>query len=500
MDIRYYATLIANSLNDLVFYSINLFGTQVPLIVMWLLFAAIFFTIYFRFINITGFVQSLRLVRGDYDSPAHKEHGEVSHFQALATALSGTVGIGNIGGVAVAISLGGPGATFWLILAGFLGMTTKFTECTLGVKYREEHADGSVSGGPMYYLKHGLKEKGMPNTAKYLSTLYAVCLVIGCFGIGNMFQSNQAFKQFYDVFLVDSISFKLAAFYFGVVLATLTGFVIVGGIKSISRVTEKVVPFMAIFYITCALYIIVQNYSNIPHVFYLIVSKAFSPDGIQGGLIGVAIIGFRRALFSNEAGIGSAAIAHSSVKTDQPVTEGYVALLEPFIDTVVICTLTSLVILLTVYDPSFTSHEPNGIQLTSSAFSSVSSLGPYFLAIATILFALSTLLAWSYYGLKAWTFLFGEGKTRENIFNIIFCCFIVIGCMVKLKNVVIISDAMIFLMAIPNIIGLYILAPIVKDELLNYKKDLASGKITNYRKIREAKASKIALRVNSRQV
>lgn len=485
MDIKYYTSAVASGLNDLVFFSINLNGFDIPLIVLWLLCAAVFFTAYFKFINITGFKQALRLVRGDYDNPKHNEHGEVSHFQALATALSGTVGLGNIGGVAVAISLGGPGAVFWLIVAGFLGMTTKFTECALGVKYREEHPDGSVSGGPMYYLKHGLHDIGMHKTGKVLSKFYAACFVIGCFGIGNMFQSHQAFHQFNSVFLNEQGNIQVSGFIFGLCLASFTGFIVIGGIKSIVKVTEKIVPFMALFYLTCSFYIIAYNINEVPNIFYLIVTKAFSPDGIQGGLVGVAIIGFKRALFSNEAGIGSAAIAHSSVKTNYPITEGFVALLEPFIDTVVICTTTALVILLTVYDPVLAAnnnHEINGIQLTSDAFNSVSSLGPYFLSFAAILFALSTLLAWSYYGVKAWTFLVGEGKKRENIFHLVFCLFIILGSVIKLDNLLIISDALIFLIAIPNIIGLYLLAPVVKQELVKYRSDLKSGKITNFRK------------------
>lgn len=483
MDIHYYTSLVADGLSSFVFYSINIFNVDIPLIVVWLLCAAVYFTVYFRFINFTGFKQALQLVRGDYDDPKHREHGEVSHFQALATALSGTVGLGNIGGVAVAISLGGPGATFWLIVAGLLGMATKFTECTLGVKYREEHADKTVSGGPMYYLKHGFAERGMPKAGMYLSYLYAVCLILGCFGIGNMFQANQSFSQFYTTFLDGHLDFYSSAILFGVVLATITGFVIIGGIKSIASVTSKLVPFMAIFYLSCALYIILYNYSKIPYVVQMIFTNAFSPEGMKGGMIGVLIIGFKRALFSNEAGLGSAAIAHSSVRTDYPITEGYVALLEPFIDTVVICTITSLIILLTIYEPGITNNNISGIQLTSQAFATVSGLGPYFLSVAAILFGFSTLLAWAYYGLKAWTFLVGEGRGREIFYNFVFCCFAVLGCIVNLGKLVAIADSLLFLMAVPNIVGLYFLAPLVKRERLKYQQALASGKVINHRRV-----------------
>lgn len=479
-----FLTTFSDYLKAFVFYSIEVDGAQVPLIVLWLLVASAFFTLYFKFINIRGFKQAFKLVRGDYDSPDDKSKGEVSHFQALTTALSGTVGLGNIGGVAAAISIGGPGACFWLPFAGFLAMSTKFVECALGVKYREYNDDGSVSGGPMYYLKHGLAEQGMPKFGLFLGYFYALCIIIGCVGIGNMFQANQAYSQFNEVFMGGESSVS-SSITFGVILAILTGCVIIGGIKSIAKVTSKLVPFMCGFYVVISLLIIGMNIAKVPEVIGLIFSNAFSPEGVQGGLVGVIIIGFRRALFSNEAGIGSAATAHAAVKTDEPVTEGLVAALEPFVDTIVICMITSFVILLTVYDPAMLSGDKvNGIRLTSDAFGSAFSVGPYFLSLAAILFAISTMISWSYYGLKGFNFIFGEGKSKENIFKVLFCIFVVVGCASSLDTIIDISDALIFLIAFPNILGLYILAPRVKQELADYFAKVKSGEIVDYRKKR----------------
>ncbi len=455
--------------------------------VAWLIAGAVFFTVYFRFINIRGFRQALRIVRGDYSNPDHP--GEVSHFQALATAVSGTVGIGNIGGVAVAVSVGGPGATFWMIIAGFLGMSTKFVECALGTIYRHENVDGSVSGGPMYYLQHGLEEKGMPRLGKFLGTFYALGIVIGCMGIGNMFQSNQAYVQFVNVTGgFEQSWFRDKGWLFGLVMAALVGIVIIGGIKGIARVTEKIVPFMAIFYVSCALLIIGMNHEAIPFAFEAILTGAQTSQGIAGGAVGAMIVGFQRAVFSNEAGIGSAPIAHSAVRTNEPVTEGYVALLEPFIDTVVICTMTALVIVTTLYyEPGF-ADGLGGIEMTSAAFERNVSWSPYTVAIAGVLFAFSTMLAWSYYGLKAWTYLVGEGPMADLGFKAVFCLFVAIGASIQLTAVLDFSDAMVFLICAPNILGLYVLAPTLKRKLESYQGRLASGEIPDYRKnAREAR-------------
>lgn len=466
--------------SSIIFFTVPVMGSDLPLVVVWLVAGAIFFTVYLGFINLRGFAHAWRLVRGDFSQSDDK--GEVSHFQALATAVSGTVGIGNIGGVAIAVSIGGPGATFWMILAGILGMSTKFVECTLATMYRRDNEDGSVSGGPMYYLEQGLKEKGLPRFGKAIGSFYALGIVIGCMGIGNMFQSNQAFVQFVNVTGGTQGSwFADKGWLFGLVLASMVALVIVGGIKSIARVTAKVVPFMAVFYCVCALVIIAMNYQAIPFAISMIFDNAFSSQGMSGGALGVMIIGFQRAVFSNEAGIGSAAIAHAAVRTNEPVTEGYVAILEPFIDTVVICSLTALVIVTTLYyEPDFF-QGLGGIEMTSSAFERNISWSPYTIAIAGILFAFSTMISWSYYGLKGWTYLVGEGRLADLGFKFVFCSFVALGCMIQLGAVLDFSDALVFVICVPNILGLYILAPKVKQELNSYRARLHSGEISSNR-------------------
>ena len=455
---------IANFVSAFIFASVPVFGTEVPLIVFWLVAGGVFFTGYSRFINVRGFAQAVRIVSGRYKDP--DDPGEISQFQALTTAVSGTVGVGNIANVAVAISLGGPGATFWMIVAGLLGMSTKFAECTLGVRYRRDNPDGSVSGGPMYYLERGLADLHCPRLGKGLGIFYAGSIVIGCIGIGNMFQSNQATAIFLTVANIGFLSDN--AWLVGVALAILVGVVIVGGIKSIANTTSKLVPAMALLYIAMALLVIGLNADRLPGALVAIWNGAFSPEGIAGGALGVLIHGFRRAVFSNEAGLGSAAIAHATARTPKPVSEGFVALLEPFIDTVVICTMTGLVIVTTVYEPALAGSAVSGIELTTRAFASTLSWSPIPLALAALLFAYSTMIAWAYYGLKAFTYLAGEGRAADLGFKVFFCAFVVIGSSVNLGALIDLSDALIFTVAIPNLLGLYFLAPVVKRELDNY--------------------------------
>ena len=470
----------SEGLKDFIFYEITVFGATFPWIVMWLIGAAVFFTVYFDFLNFRGFPHAYRLIRGDYSGP--HEEGEITHFQALCTALSGTVGIGNIGGVAIVITIGGPGAMFWLMIAGLVSMSTKFIECVLGVMYRRVHEDGSVSGGPMYYLESGLKERGLGIIAKPIGYFYAIAMVIGCLGIGNMFQSNQAFEQFVYITGKEASYFVDKGWLFGLFIGVAVAVVIFGGIKSIARVTGKLVPFMALLYIVCGLVIVLMNYDKIPAAISSVISNAFAPEAISGGIVGVMILGFQRAVFSNEAGIGSAPIAHSAVITSEPITEGFVALLEPFIDTVVICGLTAMVILTTVYEPGMTGAGIQGVELTSSAFASTISWSVIPLSLVAVLFAYSTIISWSYYGLKGWTYVFGHGQTVEAVFKIIFCLFVALGCMIQLDAVLDFSDAMVFLVALPNVIGLYIMAPIVKRELKSYQRRLKDGSIPSYRK------------------
>ncbi|CAH8292350.1 alanine/glycine:cation symporter family protein [Mariniflexile fucanivorans] len=468
---------------------------RIPWVLIVLMGGAIFFTFYFKFINFTGFRTALRVVQGKYEdiekhgadtlygdqtpNEGHNiietlrddgAHGEVSHFQALTAALSATVGLGNIAGVAVALSIGGPGATFWMILAGLLGMASKFAECTLGVKYRDVGKDGTVYGGPMYYLTKGFKEKGMGGFGKILAVLFAIFVVGGSFGGGNMFQANQAAAQFIKLFNFESSN---AGMYFGIAMAVIVAVVIIGGIKRIASVTEKVVPFMAGIYVLAALIILGANWHLIDDAFSLIYHGAFSGLGIAGGLVGVMIQGIRRGAFSNEAGVGSAAIAHSAVRTKYPASEGIVALLEPFVDTVVICTMTALVIVITNFDGAFMEYGvpiKEGVELTAIAFDSVIPHFSIVLTIAIILFAFSTMISWSYYGMQGWVFLFGKGKITDLVYKVLFLIFVVVGSSISLGAVIDFSDAMIFAMVVPNIIGVVILSPIISRELKRYMK------------------------------
>jgi len=462
---------------------------KIPFVVVWLVFGAVFFTIKMNFINFKGFKHAIDLIRGKFDNPKHK--GEVSHFQALTTALSATVGLGNIAGVAIAIAIGGPGATFWMILAGLLGMASKFTEVTLGVKYRTIDEDGQVAGGPMYYLSRALKKKNLGKLGKVLAVIFAVLVIGGSLGGGNMFQANQAFSQLSGKLSPYIMGIEGYGAYFGVIIAIFVGIVVIGGIKSIASVTEKIVPFMAVLYVGTALIIIGINITETGHAFGLIFNGAFAADAMKGGLIGVLIVGFQRAAFSNEAGVGSASIAHSAVRTDRPVSEGFVALLEPFIDTVVICTMTALVIIFTgFYDPALSSGLA-GVELTSKAFESVFPWFSWILLIAVLLFAFSTMISWSYYGLNGFKYLFGKWfgnkKVTKNlylsslVYYIIFLVFIVIGSASSLGAVVDFSDFMILSMAFPNILGLLILAPEVKRDLKKYLQDIKSGVIKKYK-------------------
>ncbi len=484
----------------------------VPLVLIILLLGAIFFTLYFAFPNVRLIGTAVRIVRGKYDDIDHHEagemagdptpggdaietigvegaEGEVSHFQALTAALSATVGLGNIAGVAIAIALGGPGATFWMIVAGFIGMASKFVECTLGVKYREVDENGTVYGGPMYYLSKGLKERKLGGLGKVLAIFFAIMCVGGSLGGGNMFQANQAASQFTKMAGLES---GWSSFIFGIVIAVIVGIVIIGGIKKIGKVTERVVPFMAGIFVLASLIILGMNFGLLGKAFGMIIDGAFNADAALGGFVGVLIVGFQRAAFSNEAGVGSAAIAHSAVKTKYPASEGIVALLEPFIDTVVICTMTALVIIVTNLRAGLFNYgnldgsevvlndgggSVAGVDLTSMAFDSAIPHFSVVLTIAVILFAFSTMLSWSYYGLQAWKFLFGKGKTADTIYKIMFLFFVVVGASISLGAVVDFSDAMIFAMVFPNIIGLFFLAPKVKAELRKYKEAIRNKSV-----------------------
>ncbi len=451
-------------------------GTRVPIVVLWLIMGGVYFTFRMRFINIRAFTHAFGLLSGRYDKK--EESGEVSHFQALSTALSATVGLGNIAGVAIAVTIGGPGATFWMILAGFLGMSMKFTECTLGLKYREIDSEGRVSGGPMYYLSKGLAKKNLGALGKVLAVFSAIMMVLASFGGSNMFQANQSFAQFRLIF-PGSAPY---GFWFGIILAIIIAVVVYGGIKSIAKVSSKLVPFMAILYVGAALVIIFKNFNRIDDVFVMIIKGAFDPDSVKGGIVGVLITGFQRGAFSNEAGVGSAAVAHSAARTNVPVKEGIVALLEPFIDTVVICTMTALVIIFTGVAETGSGLE--GAQLTSAAFATVFPWFPYLLVISILCFAFSTMISWSYYGLNGFRYLLEKPARFFGIplnvlpvlYYTIFLTFTVIGSSSGLNNVIAFSDMMVLTMAFPNIIGLFILAPEVYSDLQAYMTQIGKRK------------------------
>ena len=499
---------ISSFFSNIIFFPIYKSDTiTVPFVLLLLVGSALFFTIYFKFPNIFHFKTAINVVRGKYDDLDHavvepaygdvtpggdsietirdeSQEGEVTHFQALATAVSGTVGNGNIAGVALAIALGGPGATFWMVICGLLGMSTKFVECTLGVQYRDVGEDGTVYGGPMYYISKGLKERGFEMLGKIAAVIFAIFCIGGSFGGGNAAQSNQATVVLKELLGLES---SASGAIIGVVLAILVGVIIIGGIKRIAQVTEKVVPLMAVMYLLACLYILGANFSLVDDAFALIFKEAFNPTAIGvGGFIGVLLVGFKRAAFSNEAGAGSASIAHSAVKTKYSASEGLVALLEPFIDTVVICTMTALVIIIfnfggdasgaTIFQYGgdgagavmIDGVAYEGAGITSKAFAQYIPYSNVFLTVAVVLFAVSTMISWSYYGLQSWKFLFGRGKAADLTYKLLFLTFVVIGAAASMKSIWDFSDAMIFAMVFPNMVGLYFLFPVVKKELKRY--------------------------------
>jgi len=436
-----------------VFYAFDVNGVSIPLVLIWLVLGAMVFTCYLGFINVRGFGHTISLLRNNKRAGAK---GEITPFQALSTALSGTVGTGNIAGVAVAISLGGPGATFWMIIAGLLGMSTKFVECTLAVKYRQIDPDGSVSGGPMYYIKAALDKYRLPIVGSIMAMAFSVFVIFGAAGFVHV---NQGFVQVKTVTGFDN------AWLFGAIYALLVAAVIIGGLKSIARVTSRLVPLMCAIYLLASFIVMATHASAIPAALMLIVQSAFSPEAGYGGFIGVLIQGFRRAAYSNEAGIGSSPIAHAAAQVKDPVSQGFVGLLEPFIDTVVICTITALVIILT---GAYQTPGLDGVQITSGAFASVFSWFPWVLMVALLLFGFSTVISWSYYGMTGWRYLFGHGQRQTQLYKVLFCLVVSMGAVPNVMAVFDFIDSMIFLMAVPNILALYLLLPEVKADLNAY--------------------------------
>ncbi len=454
---------IVGVMSSVLFFSIG----GIPLIVMWLVSGAIFFTLRMGFINFRAFKHAIFVVQGHFDDPS--EEGEVSHFQALAAALSATVGLGNIAGVSVAVSLGGPGAVVWMTLAGLFGMTSKFVECTLAQKYRVVAEDGTVSGGPMHYLSRGLARRGLGQLGQVLAGLFAVLCIFASFGGGNMFQANQSYAA------IAGLVPQLPSWVYGLGIAFLVGLVIIGGIRRIGSVAGALVPAMCLIYVLASLWILVSNFSQIPAAFGAIIQGAFSPEAVEGGFVGVLVQGVRRAVFSNEAGVGSAAIAHAAAKTKEPIREGIVALLEPFIDTVVICNMTALVVVITgSYDDGL-----EGVEITKAAFGSVISWFPVILTLAVFLFAFSTMISWSYYGERCWGYLFGNHTIQVYRGIYVVCLFI--GSVVNLGAIIDFTDMMFFCMAFPNMLGGFIMSNEVAADLNDYMNRLKSGAMPVYK-------------------
>ena len=445
---------IADWLGKVVFFSVPVAGAELPLILVWLIMGGVVCTLAFRFVNLRGFGHSARVIRGDYSDSVHP--GEATPFQALSTAVSGTVGLGAIGGVAVAVTLGGPGAAFWMMLAGFLGMSTKFAEVTLAVKYRLVRPDGTVSGGAMYYVPIALSRVGLPRLGKFLAAFFCVAAVGGSLTI---FQVQQSYAQLNAVTGFDH------ALVYGLVISVWIGIVLFGGVRRIVKWTDKLSPFMCLLYVLACLVVLGANWANVPGALATIVREAFATDAVAGGVVGALIQGFRRAAFANEAGLGSAPMAHATVRTNEPMSQGFAALMEPFLDTVIICMLTALVV---VVSGVYQSSASEGIALTSDAFATVVPWFPMVLAVVAILFALSTVLSWGYYGEQAWTWLFGGQKPSRVAYRLFLCAVLAVAPTLNIGQVVNIVDSLNFCMAIPNLIAVYLLLPELRADLANY--------------------------------
>lgn len=457
---------LTDKIADFIFTPVSIFGAQIPLIILWILFAGIFFTLYFRFIPFWGFKHSLEVISGR--NADKNDEGEVSSFQALATALSGTIGLGSIAGVAIAISIGGPGAAFWILVGSIFGMSLKFAEASLAVLYRTFNSDGTVSGGPMHYIAHGLTRKKLRIIGQPLSVWFAIVFIGGAFTGGNLIQINQATQQIITVTGGENSIFYSAPWIIGFIVAVIVGLITIGGIKSIAKVTEKIVPFMCFLYIFAGLTVLAVNIGHIPDAILTIIREAFFPESVAGGIFGTIIIGLRRSVQTNEAGTGSAPIVYAAAKTSEPVSQGFVSLIEPFL-TGLLCLLTAFIVTVTgTYQT--TGKEVAGIEMVSEAFRQVIPFFPTILTGVVILFALSTLISWAYYGQKCWNFLFGEGAKRSLLFQIIYCLVVVIGSVLNVKSVIYIVDAMMLSTSVPNITAIYILAPEIKFALKQYCK------------------------------
>lgn len=463
--IEKYVAPVSNKIASVMFFPINILGTQIPIIILWILAAGLFFTFYFRWIGVWGLKHSVDILRKPKENGAE---GEISQLGALMAALSGTVGLGTIAGVAISISIGGPGAAFWIMFGAILGMTLKFAEVSLSLKYRKFLPDGTIAGGPMHFIAHGLTRRKMRWLGQPLAVVFAYLCIGGALTGGNMIQINQTTRQIINIAGGENGILHGYNWLVGLICAILMGLIIIGGVKSIARVAMKAVPFMIYLYLFAGVVILVANWHNLGNTFYIMIKEAFFPSSLAGGLVGIMIIGMRRSVQTNEAGTGSAPIVYAPAKTDEPISQGFIALIEPFL-TGLVCLLSAAIIVSSGVYKNYTKGV-NGIELTSSAFESIFPWFKYILSVVVILFALTTLISWAYYGQKAWNYIVGEGKKRTLFYQIFFLTFTVIGSVMNVKTIIDLTDSMMLGMAVPNCLAMYFMARELKIDLINYCK------------------------------
>lgn len=462
---------IADKVSGIIFSSVTVHGVKIEFLTALLIFSAVFFTIRTGFIGFWGFKHALKLITNNYkhNNPSgyqRKKKGELSSFQALSATISASAGIGNVAGSAAAVSLGGPGVIFWMVIAGLFSMALKFSEVLLGVKFRQTNPDGSVSGGPMYYILAGLRGKYSSKIAPFLAKTYAVCCIFAMIGGWNLFQINAMTAQFTEVTGGDNSIFADNGWILGTIVALITWFTIIGGIKAIGKFTSKVTPVMCSLYVLSAFLVCLINIHHLPQTVVLILKEAFSPKAVTGGAFACMLWGFRRAMFANESGLGTAPIAFSAVNTNKPVAQAFISMLQPFVDTVIVGVATAFVIVVSkVY---LTVDGIAGIELTSKAFGTICPAYPVLLTVMASCFVLSTMLCGSYYGLKAWGFLFGSSKKKTRAFQVLYCTCIIAGSAMNFQSIINLSDAVTLFLAVPNLIAVFSLSNVVIKELKRY--------------------------------
>lgn len=465
-EIEKYVTPVSDKIYHIMFFPITLFGVDIPVIILWILVAGLFFTFYFRWIGIWGLKHSIDILKRPKEGDAG---GEISPLGALMAALSGTVGLGTIAGVAISISIGGPGAAFWIMFGAILGMTLKFAEVSLSLKYRRFLPDGSVAGGPMHFIAHGLTRRKMRWLGQPLAVVFAYLCIGGAITGGNMVQINQTTRQIINIAGGENGILHGYNWLIGFLCAVLIGIIIIGGVKSITKVAMKAVPFMIYLYLIAGIIILLANWHNLSHTFYIMIKEAFFPSSVAGGIVGIMIIGMRRSVQTNEAGTGSAPIVYAPAQTDEPISQGFIALIEPFL-TGLVCLLSAGIIISSGVYEHQTKGVVNGIEMTSSAFESIFPWFKYVLSVVVILFALTTVISWAYYGQKAWNYIVGEGKKRTLMYQIIFLCFTIIGSVMNIKTIIDLTDSMMLGMAVPNCLAMYFMAKELKFDLIQYCK------------------------------